>query len=812
MNAPQTAVVTVVLVCVLALLLILHPRPARADAPVEILPPHTGEGAAHLGWIPVQRAAPGETLTLDLHRFVHAREGDRLEVSAPASGCTAEFNVTHFTLRVRLARDAMGLIELPLRLHLREAATSPREGVLVIAVTPGGGHLFGYHAPTGKVERVTIAGGFNSWNKDANPMEKTGRRTFELYLPMPPGEQEYKFIVDGQWIADPAGTTAPNGNSILRIADVPRSEAPRVFLESDEGGILVFRVAGGEPAVNRACVTLQRPDGSSARLPGEIDGERVRVDTEGLPDGSWVRVIASGAGGTPGNEARGQVRPGPAFNWRDGVMYYAFTDRFVNGNPANDRPVVNPELLPQANYHGGDFEGIRARIEDGYFKKLGVNVVWISPLNRNPDGAWREYLEPHRLYSGYHGYWPVSHTEVEPRFGGEPALRGMIAAARANGVKIMADLVLKHVHVEHPLWKEKPEWFGSLTLPDGTKNLRQWDAHQFTTWFEEWLPGLDFAKEEPVRFLLDNARDFAERFQLDGYRLDAVKHIPPAFWWKFRAALRDQAAARGVPELYCVGETFMDRRGIMSFVGPNMLDGQFDFPLYDVLIEVFAKHAAGFEALEAALAASEAAYGKETLMSPLLGNHDKSRFMAFAEGDVPDPDIPDEEELGWQKPPRVNNPASYDRLKLAFSFILSLDGVPMIYYGDEVGLTGAGDPDNRRMMPLEAVLTPDQKAVRAHVAAVAAIRHAHPAMRYGSRRVLEARGPGYAFVRRHLGDAVLVAWNRSDEPRTFTLDAGPEMPDGSAVDALGGGRVQILNGKVVFTLQPMTSAFFTPEK
>ncbi len=811
MNSSHTAVLAVVLVSVMALLLHIFPRAAQAGEPCAVDPRHAGEGAPYLGWIPVQRAAPGETLKLDLHRFLHARKGDRLEVAAHGAGLEAEYDSTNFELQIRVARDAVGLLELLLRLHLQEAATAPREGVLVIAVTPSGGHLFRFHAPSGKVERVTVAGTFNSWNKDINPMVKTGRRVFELYLPLPSGEQEYKFVVDGQWIADPAATPGPNGNSMVRISDVPRGEAPRVYLESEEGGILVFRVAGGDPAVNRACVTLQRPDGSSARLPGEIDDARVRVDTEGLPAGSWVRVIATGPGGTPCLEARALVRPDPAFNWRDGVMYYAFTDRFVNGNPANDRPVINPELLPQANYHGGDFDGIRARIEDGYFKRLGVNVVWISPLNRNPDGAWREYLEPNRLYSGYHGYWPVSHTEVEPRFGGESALRSLIAAARASGVRIMADLVLKHVHVEHPLWKEKPEWFGSLMLPDGTKNLRQWDAHQFTTWFEEWLPGLDFGKEEPVRFLLANARDFAERFQLDGYRLDAVKHIPPAFWWKFRAELRAQAAARGVPELYTVGETFMDRRGIMSFVGPNMLDGQFDFPLYDVLIEVFAKHAAGFEALEAALAASEAAYGKETLMSPLLGNHDKSRFMAFAEGDVPDPDIPDEEELGWQKPPRVDNPASYERLKLAFSFILSLDGVPMIYYGDEVGLTGAGDPDNRRMMPLEEQLTPDQLAVRAHVAAVAAIRHAHPALRYGSRRVLEARGPGYAFVRRHLDDAVLVAWNRSNEPRFFTLDAGPEMPDGPALDALGGSRVRIINGKVAFTLPPMTSAFLIPE-
>ena len=106
MNASQTAVLTFALVCALALLLILFPRSARADEPLEIAPPHAGEGAAHLGWVPVQRAAPGETLTLDLHRFLHARSGDRLEVASQGAEFTALFNATNFTLRVRLARDA----------------------------------------------------------------------------------------------------------------------------------------------------------------------------------------------------------------------------------------------------------------------------------------------------------------------------------------------------------------------------------------------------------------------------------------------------------------------------------------------------------------------------------------------------------------------------------------------------------------------------------------------------------------------------------------------------------------------------------
>jgi len=255
----------------------------------------------------------------------------------------------------------------------------------------------------------------------------------------------------------------------------------------------------------------------------------------------------------------------------------------------------------------------------------------------------------------------------------------------------------------------------------------------------------------------------------------------------------------------------MDRKGIASFVGPNMLDGQFDFPLYDTIIDVFAKGKAGFEELEKSLAASESIYGKETLMSPLLGNHDKARFMAYADGDLPHPELGDEEEVGWKFPPKVDDSAAFEKLKLGLTFVLSLDGVPMVYYGDEIGLSGAGDPDNRRMMRWGEEVTAEENAVREHFSKAAAVRHKHPALRYGSRRVLLAEGDRYAFVRAHLGDAVLAAWNRGKSENSFEVAVGPEMPDGDYTDALSGTTIEVKEGRASFRLGPMKSALFVAE-
>jgi glycosidase len=243
-----------------------------------------------------------------------------------------------------------------------------------------------------------------------------------------------------------------------------------------------------------------------------------------------------------------------------------------------------------------------------------------------------------------------------------------------------------------------------------------------------------------------------------------------------------------------------------------MLDGQFDFPLYDTIIDVFAKQQQGMEELERSLSASELIYGKETLMSPLLGNHDKSRFMAYADGDLPHPEETDEEEVGWKFPPKVDNALAFEKLKLGLTFVLSLDGVPMIYYGDEIGMSGAGDPDNRRMMRWGEDVIAEENSVREHFSKVAAVRHKHPALRYGSRRALVAEGDRYAFVRAHLGDAVLAVWNRGDNPTKFSLAAGPEMTDGVYVDALSGREIEVKDGQTSFRLEPMKSALFVAKE
>jgi glycosidase len=761
-----------------------------------------------LGPMPVQFVSPGSSLTLDLHRFYQATQTSRFQ-TAGAKDLQVSFNRKTLELQIRLESGAHGLIDLPFQV---EDGQEARQGVITLAVRSPQGHEFVYHS-RGKPVKVNVAGSFNGWSKDTMPLRADENGVFRAIVPLGAGSYTYKFIVDGQWTPDESDPLRESdgfggNNSVLKV-DAGGKGGSRFSIYADQLGPdqLIVRSAGsGE--ISSTSVVAEFPDGSTRTVPVSATSSELKVPLAGLPPGTWVRAIAANATDRASNVVRCSLGERDAFRWQDAIMYYALTDRFCDGDKSNDHPIEDPNVQLPANYHGGDWRGIEDKIRDGYFKKLGINTVWIAPLNKNPQVAYREYPEPHRWYTGYHGYWPISPTEVEPHFGDARALKSLIKTAHENGLKVIADLVLHHVHTEHPWWKEHRDWFGTLELPDGTKNLRRWDDYQFTTWFEPFMPTFDFANPAAVTALIDNSAWWANEYDLDGFRLDAVKHIPPEFWWKFRVALREKVEAKRDRPLYLVGETFKDRAGIDSFVGPNMLDGQFDFPLYDSIKDCLAENKGGLDQLEAAVEESEGAFGKESLMSPLIGNHDKGRFMAYADGELPDAKGAKEEEVGWARPPAVDDAANYARLELAQALVLAIDGVPMIYYGDEFGMTGAGDPDNRRDMRFGNDLSVPERAVLENFEKLTRIRTRHSALRYGSRRTLLAEKEVLAFVRAQLGDRMLCVFNRG--PKTIEREflVGPELSDGSYIDEMGGTIATVKDKKVTVKIAPGSAAFF----
>jgi glycosidase len=227
-----------------------------------------------------------------------------------------------------------------------------------------------------------------------------------------------------------------------------------------------------------------------------------------------------------------------------------------------------------------------------------------------------------------------------------------------------------------------------------------------------------------------------------------------------------------------VGETFdFENRGfIRNFVDPTTkLDGQFDFPLRKRLAEaVLMRKYTGMNDLAGYMDSNDGFYGSNAVMSTFVGNHDLPRVIHLAEDNPRFNDQgADGKLLAWSGPPgSPGNRAPYERVANAFAVLLTNKGAPLLYYGDEIGLPGAGDPDNRRFMKWTAP-TADETYLKDRIAKLTAIRSAHPALRRGRRATLGASGDLWTYSLTTTGDTVYVAINRGDtDQSTAALPAG----------------------------------------
>ena len=671
---------------------------------------------------------------------------------------------------------------------------------------------------------VYVAGTFNGWNSGADRLtDEDGDGTYTATMMISPGSYAYKFVVDGHWMLDPSNTKVSEEGGItnsqlvvagsggttqgpLQISVLP-ANTPGI---GAQGGFLVQMDPGTrlEPDSIRLFVNNKPLDAQSYQL-NPMTG-KISLNVPGNIWGTeqFVSLTIADSSGRTGSLVAPFDFAGAPQTPRDQIIYYAVVDRFIDGDPALNNPVNDPEVAPIANYMGGDFAGLRGAIDEGYFGELGATTIWVSPVNEQPKKAYADALPPHRKFTGYHGYWPVSNTETNSRYGSMEDLQKVVRSAHQHGIAILLDYVSNHVHEDNPILKEHPGWIVPLELPGGQKNIRQFDAHPFTTWFDEFLPSLDYENNpEVVEYMSDNAVWWLEQTGADGFRHDAVKHVPPAFWRALTQKLKDQIQRPENRGLYQVGETISSRTTINDFIGPDMLDGQFDFPLFWVTRDVLALESQPMSKLETAVMESVRDYPIYAIMSPLIGNHDTPRFMAFADKDLRGGDDVLAKEMAFNNPPVVDFAKSYDKIQLGFAFLLTIPGAPLIYYGDEIGMTGAHDPDNRRMFIPRSQWNKNNKDTFDVVRKWAQRRNESVALRRGvfqplyssDERLIYARiAPEEVVVvsltRQPLEDSVTVPLPESwGEPAGFEIIALNNMTDKDAT--LRNGTMVIRGGE-----------------
>jgi len=500
-------------------------------------------------------------------------------------------------------------------------------------------------------------------------------------------------------------------------------------------------------------------------------------------------------------EEEGELPPG-VFDWRDSVIYFVFVDRFFDGNPSlNAGCRVNGVSAPIADYLGGDWAGVTQKINEGYFNDLGVNTLWVTVPFENFGGRGEGWTgspsAPNGLFfSGSHGYWPQLDNEDPARlahescFGSFEDLKTLVDAAHKKGLKVLLDYAMVHVHSASRIFQNHADWFWPNAKP-GKPNCVcgsgcDWNEDVDRCWFTDYLPHWNYTNADARNWSVANAVAWVKQTAdaagngVDGFRADAIKHIDQSWMTALRAKLKTDVLAQQSPQqrFYMVGETydFGSRDNLKRFIDPaTKLDGQFDFPLRRHIVEASIMRKMRMSELATFMDTNDYFYGANAVMSTFIGNHDLPRVIHLAQNTpLWSEQWMEGKERAWSNQPgAVTEAEAFERMANGFAIIFTNRGAPLVYYGDEIGLAGAGDPDNRRQMQWEGY-TAEQQTLKSRIKRLLEIRSKHPALRRGTRATINADNDTWLYVRTSGKDKVWVAANRSDIPKQIS-----GLPSGS---------------------------------
>jgi len=616
---------------------------------------------------------------------------------------------------------------------------------------------------------TSVKGEFNNWQeREFGKCVLEGLTVECVSLNLKPGKYQYKLVADGKEIDDPSNSIKiSNGmggfNNVLEVKGPNKDQLPKITTDSFTKTEII--------------ISSEKTDGVYAywnnfRIEAKKEGDKFKLLIPPFAKyeaRSHIRVYGYNDVAVSNDLliplAKGKVITDPTklnnSDWHSSIMYFMMVDRFVDGDTSNNKPVNDPAILAKAQYYGGDIKGITQKIKAGYFQDLGINTIWISPITQNPIDAWGQFNNPDTKFSGYHGYWPITSTSVDYRLGNSADVKEMLRTAHSNGLSVLLDYVANHVHEQHAVYQKHKDWVTPLYLPDGTMNTEKWDEHRLTTWFDTFLPTLDLEKQEVTDFMVDSAIYWITEYDFDGFRHDATKHIPNNFWRTLNKKVKKVSQEKG-KYIYQIGETYGSHELINSYIGSGLLDAQFDFNMYDNALPVFATQDESMTRLGEALEAGLSTYGYHHLMGNITGNQDKPRFMSYADGTLSfDTPWMEYKRIGWKQTIEVQDSLAYRKMAMFNAFNLTIPGIPIIYYGDEIGMAGAGDPDNRRMMRFEN-LKKQEAALQKEIGSLIQVRTKNLALVYGDFTIEENTATKLKYTRRYFDNQVTITLNKEN--------------------------------------------------
>ena len=496
-------------------------------------------------------------------------------------------------------------------------------------------------------------------------------------------------------------------------------------------------------------------------------------------------------------------------------MYLIMIDRFSDGDQSNNDALQSRGLYDRANkfyYHGGDLQGIIDHLP--YLKDLGVTTIWLTPWYDNYDRLNEIELKEGKPCTGFHGYNPQDFYAVEEHFGTLVKLRELVEAAHRQGLKIIQDEVVNHTGPYHA-WVDDPPtptWFNGTRQRHLANVFQTWALHDsrpvaalkkqtMEGWFLDFLPDLNQNDPEVARYLIQNTLWWIGVTGTDGIRMDTWQYVPNTFWRQWTAAIK-----REFPKFTVVGEVkdgdvvhnSYFQGGTVRDGADSGLDSLLDFPLFYAIRHAFAE-GGNLDAVPKTLA-KDYLYRNPNILVTLLGGHDDGRFMS---------------ERG----------ATISGLKLANAFVMTTRGVPQLYYGDEIGMTGPDEPttradfpggfpgDSRNAFSREGRTAMEREAFD-YIRKIASLHNALLPLREGELINLYVSEQQYAYARSTKSERAVIVLNNGARPETIEFDVAPiGLADGVELrDQLDPGRsVKVAGRRFSVTLPARTAAIFAKQ-
>ncbi len=351
-------------------------------------------------------------------------------------------------------------------------------------------------------------------------------------------------------------------------------------------------------------------------------------------------------------------KTGSDFDWDEAVIYFMVTDRFFDGDSSNnaangaDTTGDNPGL-----YHGGDFKGVTEKLD--YLKELGVNTIWITPIVENIKGVTvGDGTGDVPFYAAYHGYWASDFTKLNPALGTEAEFQTLIDTAHEKGMKIMVDIVVNHAGYG----MEETDQFPGMLRDKADVNEEDHELGGYQAGLPDFLTELPEVRNKIIQWQVDWAKK-----GVDFFRVDTVQHVEDTTWRAFKNEL-----TKANPKFKMIGEYFgagyNSNNG--NRIGNGQMDSLLDFDFNDWATEFVG---GGILSVEKKLADRNKALNNTYLTGQFLSSHDENGFQAALI------------DKGWSKADAAA--AAY----AAATLQITAKGQPVIYYGEEIGLTGMND-------------------------------------------------------------------------------------------------------------------------